>query len=124
MNYLRILVLLLLISVPVTAQDVYERTPDQSTEERAKTLTRMYDNELGITDDLQGVFEQTVLEYLLKRQEVMEMDLPAEEKISLLQALSEKETGEMGNILTLPQLRYYSDLKKEYQPVVIQTKQE
>ncbi len=111
------------LAISAHAQDPYLQTEKAGADERANALMRSYQSELGMTVDQALLFRNKAEEFVIRRMELQARDLPVEESLRLLQALSDQETAEMGNILTLPQLRAYKKLKRELQPVAVVVKE-
>lgn len=106
-------------STPVTAQDPFLQNEVRGSDERANALMQAYQAELGMTVEQALLFRNKAEEFVIRRQRLQQMDLPVEEKVGLLQQLSDQETAEMGNVLTRTQLRAYQKLKLRLQPVAV-----
>jgi hypothetical protein len=111
--------LCLLAFVPLSAQDPYLQRDNFTADKRANQLMRKYQSELGMTVEQALIFRNKVEEFVIRRINIQSEKLSAREKLRLLDALSDQETAEMANILTLPQLRAYRKIKKELQPLVV-----
>ena len=104
---------------PLQAQDPYLQHESRNARERANQLMELYKPELGMTVDQAFLFRNKAEEFVIRRNRIQDMDVGLKEKLHLLQELSDQETAEMGNILTLPQLRAYQKLKLKIQPVAV-----
>ncbi|WGK64472.1 hypothetical protein [Croceiramulus getboli] len=103
----------------VTAQDVYlQGEVPEAIDEQARKLTDRYISELAISGEMQPIFEQKVVEFLMRREEVKEK-YEGKAMLDRLFLLSKEENGEMRNILTQPQLRRYRRIKKKIQPIAV-----
>ena len=120
-SWLRLLIIFVLFCLvtPMEAQDPYLQNEVRGADERANTLMRAYQAELGMTVEQALLFRNKAEEFVIRRQRLQQKDLPVEEKIRLLQQLSDQETAEMGNVLTRIQLRAYQKLKLTIQPVAV-----
>ena len=108
----------LLLSQGLLAQDAYlQGDPSPEVEQKAKELVAAYQPELVMDASQAVLFEKKVIEFLMRAEKIREMNIPASEKPFLLIKLYEQETEEMGNILTLRQLRKYDKVKPRIQPI-------
>lgn len=107
-----------MLSQLVMAQDPYlQGDPSAAVEKKANELVEAYQPELGMNASQAVLFEKKVIEFLMRAEKIKEMEIPSSEKPFLLIKLNEQETEEMGNILTVPQLRKYARIKDRIQPM-------
>ncbi|PNQ73093.1 hypothetical protein C1T31_08875 [Hanstruepera neustonica] len=97
-------------------QDPMLQKPDLALDEQAKTLTKEYDAQLGLTSDQLVPFEIKVEEFLIRKEKI-ENRLEGREKLEALAVLREQEYVEMQNILTQPQLNVYKRIRPSIQPL-------
>ncbi|MGB3145332.1 MAG: hypothetical protein WBB24_14615 [Maribacter sp.] len=111
----------LLVLVPFfgIGQDPYLQGDSPEAEKMASALVPKYAAELGMSADQSLQFETKMVEFLIRKEKIKELEESYKKKLSLLTQLSKQETAEMGTILTRPQLRKYKTLKKKYQPVLV-----
>lgn len=120
MRKLHVLILLILAgTISLHAQDPYLQKGNPDAEKRAEALTRLYQDDLGMTIEQGNQFMIKAEEYVIRRNEVRSRDLATKKKLALLKELSRMETAEMRTILTLPQYRAYKRLKKDLQPIQV-----
>ena len=65
------------------------------------------------------LFERKLGEFMIRSQNIKEMDISTEDRLYLLRDLSEQETEEMTNILTRPQVKKYVKVKPRLQPIAM-----
>lgn len=111
-----LLLLFLCISFSAFSQDPFLQKSNPRAEKEAVSITNQYIPELGLTEKQQLLFQQKVEEFLLRRYKI-EAEVSGKEKLNLLYQLQQKETVEMNDILTRPQLEVYKQVKPEIQPL-------
>ena len=104
----------------MTAQDPYLQKGDKRAEALAQMILEKYDKELSMGAEQRILFENKLIEFLIRENKIKNLDMSVRDKLKTLTRLSAQETAEMRNILTRPQWRYYKKLKKRYQPVVVE----
>ncbi|MGB6153354.1 MAG: hypothetical protein WBG48_15350 [Pricia sp.] len=114
-----ILILTIMGLSSINAQDTYLQEESQSVEERAKVLTKKYEPELVMTTDQALLFEKKLGEFLIRSNEIKQLNRPVKEKLQLLQELSAQENSEMANILSRRQVRRYAKVKSKLQPIAM-----
>lgn len=120
MRKLYVLIIIILAStINLHAQDPYMQKGNPDAEKQAEALTRLYQDDLGMTIEQGNQFMIKAEEYVIRRNEVRSQNLSTKKKLALLRELSRMETAEMRNILTLPQYRAYKRLKKDLQPIQV-----
>ncbi len=115
--------ILFFITFSGIAQDPYLQGDSPEAEKKASALVPQYIDELAMSADQALKFETKMVEFLIRKEKIEEMEESYKRKLSLLTRLSKQETAEMGTILTRPQLRKYKTLKKKYQPVLVVVEQ-
>ena len=118
-RYIGILVLSILSVGTMHGQDPFLQEGKQTTEERARDLTEKYQPELVMTGTQTRLFERKLSEFLIRADEIKNLDISAEERLYMLRQLSAQENEEMANILTHPQVQRYINIKPELQPVAM-----
>ncbi len=84
---------------------------------QAQLLLNEYQADLELTVEQVADFHNIISKYLMKRDEVENMDLSAGAKKTKLTELSKKETTEMSNLLYSDQIKKYKALKPKLQPI-------
>lgn len=113
-----VLWLLLIFSVSaMSAQDPYLQQGDRFIREEALDITRMYLPHLVMGSSQAFLFKEKVAEFLIRRRDVLNSDMPASRKRYYLRRLWERESQEMADVLTRVQLQEYLRLKYEIQPL-------
>lgn len=108
---------LLLITVTAFAQNPYHQKSNDEIEAQAVTITRKYDEQLGLTAKQEMLFKIKVAEYLINEQKIRNSNLSIKQKFRAIRKNSRRETADMGDILTRIQYRLYKKVKPEFQPV-------
>ncbi len=112
----------LLMGISTFAQDVFLQESNAQAKKEAEAITDKYIPELALTGKQQLLFQQKVEEFLIRRYEI-ERRYSGKEKLDLLYSLQEEETAEMNDILTRPQLKLYTEIKPEIQPLEVVQKE-
>lgn len=116
-----IIVIVLLISAQIFAQDPYLQKSDPELKAEAIKITDTYDLELAMTGKERLLFQQKVEEFLIRRKQI-EKALTGKEKLNYLYDMQLEETEEMIDILTHPQLEVYKKIKPRIQPLELVNK--
>ena len=98
------------------AQDPMLQSDAKDLEPKAKAITASYNEELALTSKQYMLFEKKVEEFLIRREKI-ELRYNGKEKLDMLFALQQRETKEMNDILTRPQLQVYKKIKPTVQPI-------
>ena len=117
MKYL-ISTLVFLLVFQLQAQDPYFQRNNETIEETAKELTKIYNSELALNGKQPLLFQKKVEEFLIREKDIRKQ-FSGKEMLDLLYKLRITETGEMANILTRPQLNLYKKIKSIIQPLEI-----
>ncbi|MFL1012801.1 hypothetical protein [Flavisericum labens] len=117
MKYL-ISTLVFLLVFQLQAQDPYFQRNNETIEETAKELTKIYNSELALNGKQPLLFQKKVEEFLIREKDIRKQ-FSGKEMLDLLYKLRITETGEMANILTRPQLNLYKKIKPIIQPLEI-----
>lgn len=112
-----LILILLLSTITVFAQNPYYQKSNDELEAKAVTLTKKYDEQLGLTAKQQMLFKIKVGEYLINEQKIRNSNLSIKQKFRAIRKNSRKETADMGDILTRIQYRLYKKVKPQIQPV-------
>src|SRR6056300_889256 len=108
MKYL-ISTLVFLLVFQLQAQDPYFQRNNETIEETAKELTKIYNSELALNGKQPLLFQKKVEEFLIREKDIRKQ-FSGKEMLDLLYKLRITETGEMANILTRPQLNLYKKI--------------
>ncbi len=111
-----LLVLLLLITTGMFAQDPMLQKDNEEMEARAEWLTQQYNEELALTPKQQLLFQKKVEEFLI-RAESIRMKTEGKNEMDALAELQIQEITEMNNVLTQPQMDVYKKLRPVMQPI-------
>lgn len=111
-------IILILFTVPVNAQDPFLQENDESIEKMAKELSETYNKQLALNGKQPLLFQKKIEEFLIRERDIRRQ-FRGKEMLDLINKLRETETGEMGNILTRPQLNVYKRIKHSIQPLDI-----
>ncbi|MAT89534.1 MAG: hypothetical protein CMC35_02475 [Flavobacteriaceae bacterium] len=110
------LVLLLLTTTGMFAQDPMLQKDNEEMEARAELLTQQYNEELALTPKQQLLFQKKVEEFLI-RAESIRMKTEGKNEMDALAELQIQEITEMNNVLTQPQMDLYKKLRPVMQPI-------
>jgi hypothetical protein len=105
--------LALFASFTVSSQDLSPGEPGQELRERAKEATERWDLELSLTAKQARLMEKKILEFEMKKEELLNSKMNEEAKKARLTALQTQESNEFRNILTKPQFEKYLAVKSE-----------
>lgn len=108
--------LLTFMTLQLSAQDPMLQKPDEALDAIATTVTKKYDDQLGLDGDQFIKFQKIVEEYLI-REEKIHKKFSGKEKLDMIYKLREAESMEMRNILTQPQFNLYLRVKPQIQPL-------
>lgn len=111
-------IFLILLTVQVYAQDPFLQENDETIEKMAKELTETYNKQLALNGKQPLLFQKKIEEFLIRERDIRRQ-FRGKEMLDLIYKLRETETGEMGNILTRPQLNVYKRIKPSIQPLDI-----
>lgn len=111
--------LLILFSIAfLTSALAYSQTriqpePSQALEEAAKEQVEYWENELSLTAKQTSLMEAKIIEFVIKKDNIIQSNLEAEEKSRQLIQLKELENKDMRDILTKPQFDRYITLQEQ-----------
>ncbi|NJW55089.1 hypothetical protein HC175_19440 [Salinimicrobium sp. CDJ15-91] len=111
--------LILLISIAfLTSAITYSQTrtqpeASQELEEAAKEQVEYWENELSLTAKQSLLMEDKIIEFVFKKDKVVQSDLAKEETSRRLVELQELENKDMRDILTKPQFDRYIMLQEQ-----------
>lgn len=111
--------LILLFSIAfLTSAITYSQTrtqpeASQELEEAAKEQVEYWENELSLTAKQSLLMEDKIIEFVFKKDKVVQSDLAKEEKSRRLVELQELENKDMRDILTKPQFDRYIMLQEQ-----------
>ncbi len=107
-----------MFSSVLSAQDVYTQKNTEIHDAEAERITKEYNKQLALDGDQFVLFEKKVEEFLIKRAKI-ENRYTSKEKLDMLFRMQARETVEMKNILTRPQLEVYRRIKSDIQPIAV-----
>ncbi|TXD94123.1 hypothetical protein [Gillisia hiemivivida] len=113
-----LLILAIMFSSVLSAQDVYTQKNTESHDAEAERITKEYNKQLSLDANQFVLFEKKIEEFLIKRAKI-EKRYTAKDKLDMLYRMQARETIEMKNILTRPQLKIYRLVKSEIQPIAV-----
>lgn len=102
----------------LSAQDVYTQENTEIHDVEAERITKEYNKQLSLDANQFVLFEKKIEEFLIKRAKI-EKDYAAKDKLYMLFRMQARETVEMKNILTRPQLKVYKRIKSDIQPIAV-----
>ncbi len=95
------------------SQNILQKEPSDEVRELAEERSRMWTTELALSAKQQDLVEKKIIKYTMRRLEIQDAPIPAEEKIEQLLAVERLERGEMRDILTKPQFDRYVLLEEQ-----------
>ncbi|WP_369994588.1 hypothetical protein [Winogradskyella sp.] len=113
-----IFILAVAFTLQLSAQDPIMQKDSESLETIATTITKEYDDQLGLDGKQFTLFQKKVEEFLI-REEKLHQSYVGKEKLDMIYKLRKAETMEMRNILTQPQFDLYRRIKSQIQPIAI-----
>lgn len=106
--------LTVLFASMTSAQDLMQNEPDREMEIAARNEVERWEDELSLRAKQMMLLEKKFVEYALKRERVLNENIPEQEKLERLTDLKMLEMGEIRDILTKPQFeRYILLLRRE-----------
>lgn len=111
--------LLLLFSIAffttsiAVSQTMTQPEASKALEQAAKEQVEYWENELSLTAKQSLLMEDKIIEFVFKKDEVIQSDLEAKEKSRRLIELKELENRDMRDILTKPQFDRYLMLQEQ-----------
>lgn len=103
----------------VRGQDAYFQEGSKSSETWARSLTSAYQPELVLRSRQVPLFRKKLEEFLIRENKIQKADISVQDKMALLTQLADQQRAEMSNILTRPQLRRYTKVRREIQPIMV-----
>jgi len=113
-----LIIFAVMFSSILSAQDVYTQQNTEAHDAEAEQITKEYNKQLSFDADQFVLFEKKIEEFLIKRAKI-EDRYQGKEKLDMLYRMQARETVEMKNILTRPQLKVYKRIKNEIQPIAV-----
>lgn len=95
------------------SQSIMQGDPDPEIEERAAETTDMWARELGLTNKQEILMEKKIIEFAMRRKELLNSKMNEAAKKERLIVLQEEERADMADILTQPQLDRYLVIQAE-----------
>lgn len=97
----------------VYSQDYLQEEPSRELELAAAETAEMWQKELAMTTKQTALMKKNIIEFALHREELLQINLPEEEKTRRLVALEILEDKDLRDILTKPQFEKYLFLKEQ-----------
>ena len=97
----------------IFGQNMIQEEPSEKVREIAKERTNMWVKELAMSAKQADLMEKKIIEYTMKRTDLMNSKMNEDAKMKRLVALQIEEEKDMGDILTRPQYTKYKRLNKE-----------
>ena len=97
----------------VVAQNITKQDPDHQLKEAAREAVRYWEKELSLSSKQTNLMEKKILEYAIKKNQLLQSKMREEAKTKRLRLLQEQEYKDMRDILTEPQYEEYIALSKE-----------
>ncbi len=113
-----LLSLAIMFSSVLSAQDVYTQENTEIHEVEAERITKEYNKQLSLGGMQFALFTKKVQEFLIKRAKIEE-EYTGKDKLDMLYRMQIRETLEMKDILTRPQLKVYIRAKGDIQPIAV-----
>ncbi|UJH90319.1 hypothetical protein LZ575_15870 [Antarcticibacterium sp. 1MA-6-2] len=101
---LLIFVLAFFTSTMSFSQSIIQGDPDPEIEERAAETTEMWARELGLTSKQEILMEKKIIEFTMRRKDLLNSKMNEAAKKERLIVLQEEERADMTDILTQPQI--------------------
>lgn len=95
------------------SQSLLQGEPSQELREVAQEKTDMWTQELSLTGKQATLMEKKIIEFAMKKEELIQSKMREEAKTERLKALQKLEYRDMRDILTKPQFERYLALKRE-----------
>lgn len=95
------------------AQNIMQGEPGQKIREMAKERTTMWVKELSLSAKQADLMERKIIEYTMKRTELMNSKMNEEAKVKRYMALQVEEEKDMRDILTGPQHEKYLRINRQ-----------
>ena len=111
-----LLAIIMLVSYSGISQDTHLQMGSETLQEKAKTITDKYVNELGLRAKQELLFRKKVEEFLIREEEIKKTS-EGEDMLNKMVALRQNEAAEMGDILTAIQLEEYKKIRPRIQPL-------
>lgn len=112
-RYLLLFCIAFLTGAAAISQTMIQPEPSQELEEAAREQAEMWDEELSLTAEQLALMEDKIIEFAMKKDQVLQSDIGEEEKSQQLIELQESENRDMRDILTKPQYDRYLMLQKQ-----------
>lgn len=95
------------------SQSIMQGDPDPEIEERAAETTDMWARELGLTNKQEILMEKKIIEFAMRRKDLLNSKMNEAAKKERMIVLQEEERADMADILTQPQLDRYLVIQAE-----------
>ena len=95
------------------SQNMLQGEPSQEIRETAEERVNAWTNELALTSKQADLMENKIIEFSMKRDEILNSKMREEAKTERLERLQVLENKDMRDILTKPQYERYLALQRE-----------
>ncbi len=109
-------IMCLSVSMTVFSQDIYFQSGQEDLEQKADSITNLYNRQLVLSSMHELLFEKKIEEFLIRKEKIEEQ-YTGKEKLDLFYSLQKNEIAEMRDILTQLQFRLYEKIRPEIQPL-------
>ncbi|HET8886616.1 MAG TPA: hypothetical protein VFM70_09730 [Salinimicrobium sp.] len=105
-----IIIAISIFSLTGNAQNMIQGEPSREMEAKAAQEAAEWTRELAMSLEQMELMEDKIIEFAMKKDEVIQSNLPAEEKRKVLNNLQKREYADMRDILTRPQFLRYMEI--------------
>lgn len=95
------------------SQSMTQGEPTEEIREYADAETEMWKDELALTSKQEDLMEKKIIEFAMKKQELLQSKMQEEAKTERLKMLQISEHRDMRDILTKPQFERYIAIQQE-----------
>lgn len=111
--FLLLLVMTIFSSTTLFSQSLRQGDPSRSVEVMASESVEMWSEELGLTNKQELLMEKKIIEFAMKREELLQSKMREDAKKAAIMALQTEENQDMSDILTQPQYEKYLVLQQQ-----------
>lgn len=112
-RYYIIVFAIALFSSTAVSQSLTQGDASRSIEEMASESVEMWSDELGLTTKQETLMEKKIIEFGIKREEVLQSKMKEDAKKAAVMALQTEEAQDMSDILTQRQYERYLLLQQQ-----------
>lgn len=112
-RFILILIAVVFTSATGYSQSMVQGEPTTEIREYADAETEMWKDELALTSKQEDLMEKKIIEFAMKKQELLQSKMEEEAKTERLKMLQISEHRDMRDILTKPQFERYLAIQRE-----------